>query len=612
MKQPFISDHAIIRMQNVIRKMQRFDRLPETQAMAMRLERALKSLDRKSEDRPVSIVFLGGTGVGKSELFNALLGEKNLSPTSETIRPKTVQAHVAVSAAEKRFLASLEDPETVFMNHHLPGMALIDAPDVDSVESTHVERTRRFVAAADVVVYVSSPDKRANFTIHEQVRQWSARKRWFFVLNKIDLVPDAERTAVSEDFMRRLRDLGFEVDQDCFFTLSAVYPYDAEFVRFKNSLFTTRAVEQVQALRAEAFFNQVRFALPEDLLQSIQQRRDQLKLREDELHARVRKVFLQLLSDARSQDTVHQIVREQAWRLTAGRVGGFLAFPVWVRSRLAFSGLAFQLARMASGGPSLGRMLQAGWFAAKAAWQGMLPMQVLLKGFSAEQAGQLRGIAQDAQRYVQDMGLDHLQEGAGFSSDEPVNQAHLPQPAWVVRALRILQSQGIGAQQPEDHQTKALIQERLENAVVTCAAEMVFSRLRWWHTLFGNLLPMLVFGHAAYRLSIGWLEGVWLPFEFYLTAIAVFLFSLLPGYGLVTAALSRRANMPDLHALVGAIERPVETAGLQMVRERLDDLLQEVHALRDSARTSLQVLRQELDPSHFGAAIRHSFPDSER
>ncbi|WP_045218193.1 GTPase [Desulfonatronum thioautotrophicum] len=628
--QRLFSQRITTRIEDLIQEARRLDRLAAAQAMALRLERALRVLDEGANgdaalDRPVVIVLLGGTGVGKSELFNALLDNPGLSPVSATIRPQTTHAHVAVAPADRQHLAFLDETDLVTTDHRLAGTALIDAPDVDSTESVHLERTRRLVERADIVVYVGSPDKRANFSVQEEIRRWAARKRWFFVLNKLDQIPEPDREAVCADFLGRVRELGFAVDQGGFFAVSAVAAQTRDnglgdrLERLRAALFAHRAREQVQAVRTEDIFNQIRHAFSGSVRHDLESLHRTLSAHEQELDGRVRGVFLKALSTPRSQDMLRRIIREQAWQSAPGRVGGFLALPVWMRGRLAFSGLAYQLARMSTGGPSFTRMLRAGWHAAKAAWQGILPMRIILQGFSAAEERDLAAIAQDAQRTLEDLGLDRLDGGTPSPTATLPVQAEVEQALWTAKLigqiLTALRTQGLLPRASEhaeqDQRTRELFQERLEQALLDSAGQLAAQRVNLIHTLAGNLLPLLVFGHATVRLVSGWLAGDWLPFDFYLTAVAVFLISLVPGYLLVAASLSRPGNLPAPDQLVQSLLSPAETEPLRRVRQGVEGLLSRVRDLEDALRVSSQVLHQELDPSRFGAVLQEARSDKE-
>lgn len=582
-----------------------FGELPQAQTLSLRLERAMESHREGCPDRPVCIALMGGTGVGKSELFNALIGHPQSSPSSPT-RPTTVRPHVAASPADRPFLSVFAESGAVFVDGGRAGIVVVDTPDLDSVVTDHLETAGRLIAAADVVVYVSSPDKRSNFKILEQVRAWSAQKRWFFVLNKMDQIAEPDRESVIDEFMLRLREVGFLPDPTFLFPVSATKPETGSFARFKEALFSFKAVEQVRALRCEALLNRVLHALSEDVTRPLEEKRDVLIERESELTQRVRGVIASALASAQTGSAIRHAVLEQAWRLAPGRIGGFLALPVWLRSRLAFSGMAFQLARMASSGPSLVRMARAGWSAARAAWRGMLPVEVMLRGFAAPHAGKLSEIALDSQRVLQDMGLTAFLQTAGMNGIQ-AGHPSLEQgcPPWARRLLSLV----TGAEESEigssraDEWNKAQVRERLEHAIEDCAARTVFRRLGRMQSVLGNLLPTLVFGHAAFRLGQAWLSGVWMPLEFYLSAAAVFSLSLVPGYFLVSTALSRRGELPDIQELVDSIERPQEIAGLCQARSALEDLTREIKSLREQVLINIRVLHQELDPSTFGVSL---------
>jgi len=68
-----------------------------------------------------------------------------------------------------------------------PGLALVDTPDLDSVEPANRQWTRRAIEAA-VWSSTLQPEKVSNFEINREIRNGRARNAWFFALNKIDSV----------------------------------------------------------------------------------------------------------------------------------------------------------------------------------------------------------------------------------------------------------------------------------------------------------------------------------------------------------------------------------------------------------------------------------------
>ncbi|MCU0722991.1 MAG: 50S ribosome-binding GTPase [Planctomycetes bacterium] len=132
---------------------------------------------------PLIVVVTGGTNVGKSEVFNALIGARVSEPdpragmtrrpavyVHEDERPR-LESPLFLPGAGKEELrrpqaANEEDPAgrlTVFLRAHrdegLRGLAIADSPDVDSNRPNNQEWARRLLAAADLTVFVTSPSK---------------------------------------------------------------------------------------------------------------------------------------------------------------------------------------------------------------------------------------------------------------------------------------------------------------------------------------------------------------------------------------------------------------------------------------------------------------------
>jgi GTP-binding protein EngB required for normal cell division len=162
------------------------------------------------------VALAGGTGSGKSSLFNALAGA-NFSPAGVT-RPTTKHSHACVWGMEGA--APLLDWLGVQRRHRyarasaldegealLTGMLLLDLPDHDSVVTGSAALVDRLVKLADMLVWVLDPLKYADASVHRRylVPLAGHAAVTTVVLNQIDtLSPD--QAADCESDLRRLLD----------------------------------------------------------------------------------------------------------------------------------------------------------------------------------------------------------------------------------------------------------------------------------------------------------------------------------------------------------------------------------------------------------------------
>ena len=180
------------------------DAVDAAAALDLDISRARRVLDdaRKRlgfEGSAYVLAFVGGTGVGKSSLLNALAG--GVVSEASARRPTTgvPVAWVAESAREETapLLGWLDVRETRdHTNSAFADVAILDLPDVDSTTPEHRARVDELLPRVDAVVWVADPEKYRDAVLHDEyLRRWAPRlARQLVVLNKADRVgPDAER-----------------------------------------------------------------------------------------------------------------------------------------------------------------------------------------------------------------------------------------------------------------------------------------------------------------------------------------------------------------------------------------------------------------------------------
>jgi len=176
---------------------------PILEANRLESERLLKAWRWKSmldASFPLIVSLVGGTGTGKSTVFNSLAG-RQISEVGHR-RPCTLRAiifapeHDAQSLSECPLLTlknqpeiGQEDDEAEIVTHlqpELSGLVLVDTPDIDSVELSNRVSAENFFILSDAVVFVTSQEKYGDLTVHEmteRARQWG--KKTLFVMNKV-------------------------------------------------------------------------------------------------------------------------------------------------------------------------------------------------------------------------------------------------------------------------------------------------------------------------------------------------------------------------------------------------------------------------------------------
>lgn len=182
-----------------------FVALPEEERQALwRRARDLEEKLRQLEDRTLLIGLVGGTGVGKSTLMNALAQEQIASVSHR--RPHTERVLIYRHA---RCLVpqSLKRGEGLFTEvihgaDAVRHVIMADLPDFDSLVPEHRERVLAFMEHLDLVLWVTTPEKYADGRFYEMLLQApKARRNFAFVLNKADIFfSNSGKVGSTEDF----------------------------------------------------------------------------------------------------------------------------------------------------------------------------------------------------------------------------------------------------------------------------------------------------------------------------------------------------------------------------------------------------------------------------
>ena len=173
-------------------------------------------------DAPLLTVVGGSTGAGKSTLVNSLVGRKVTAPG--VLRPTTrspVLVHNPADAewfGQERLLPDLErvshattDPaalQLVAADSVPAGLAILDAPDIDSVEERNRTLAAQLLAAADMWLFVTSAARYADQVPWDFLRKAAERSAAVAVV--LDRTPADAVETVSTHLARMLASRGLK------------------------------------------------------------------------------------------------------------------------------------------------------------------------------------------------------------------------------------------------------------------------------------------------------------------------------------------------------------------------------------------------------------------
>jgi len=173
----------------------------------------------RSLDAPLLVLLIGPTGAGKSSLLNTLAGFA-ASP-SGVIRPTTREVVVLARPGAADSLLGEGLPLSVLAADRLrlierkdapDGIALVDSPDIDSIEHANRELTDRLAEAADLGIFVTTATRYADRVPWEVLAR--ARDRGLPLVVVVNRMPEgrSDRSTILEDVARLFAEAGIEIE----------------------------------------------------------------------------------------------------------------------------------------------------------------------------------------------------------------------------------------------------------------------------------------------------------------------------------------------------------------------------------------------------------------
>ncbi|WP_127841715.1 GTPase domain-containing protein [Actinomyces wuliandei] len=174
-------------------------------------------------DIPSVVVVGGSTGAGKSTLVNSVLGRE--VSDAGVLRPTTRVPVLVVNPEDRESLADhplREACEEVVSDAIPPGLALIDASDLDSVHEANRVLAGRLLDAADLWLFVTTAARYGDQTPWATLEEAASRDTPIAVV--LNRAPARILSEVRRDLTTRLEDLG--LSEAPFFVVPDAGPHE--------------------------------------------------------------------------------------------------------------------------------------------------------------------------------------------------------------------------------------------------------------------------------------------------------------------------------------------------------------------------------------------------
>jgi GTPase Era involved in 16S rRNA processing len=233
------------------------------------LEQEGALLSRKLSSMEASFLvlgLLGGTGVGKSTIMNALAMSEIALESHR--RPQTdrvlIYRHVHTHQVPDLHLEDIPWEEVTHDADSIRHILLCDLPDFDSLAGEHRQMVLQFLDHLDILIWVSSPEKYGDSRFYEFLDSVpKARQNFIFVLNKIDLLFQGKEPQegyrqldqVLRSYVKHISDHGIAEPlvhavsaKEAFFS-SGISPWN-QLTAFRHEIFQQRDMKQIAAVKS--------------------------------------------------------------------------------------------------------------------------------------------------------------------------------------------------------------------------------------------------------------------------------------------------------------------------------------------------------------------------
>lgn len=568
----------VVRARALERKLVRTGPLAANSAAG--LASALELLDRRDRpNRPFTIVLLGGTGVGKSRLFSALAGAPGASPSSDAERNHTRVPHVACSVQERALTGIPDNSDPIWVDWERSSTVLVDTPDIDGMVLANRQVTKKILGLADLVVFVTSPDKLANAVPFEVLREWAPLTRWAFVLNKSDLVSNPAANA--SDWAKRLGSIGFPAAK--IHTTIASQQNDPGVSGLALALFAQRPPSRVRLLRHEAFLRVGRKALAPERIDGLEIGRGKLLARKGELALGLHNALVKGLGQTETAESFRTILGDSVWQKLPAGAGPLLFLPLWAKARFFSLLTGYQFSRLALAGPTMIGAGLLGLSAAAGLYRNFGPLRRVVDNLGDSYRVALEQARNDAKNTLEDMGLPQVESPIPNVAVSQTNDS----PPW----MRFIEDRiRSWALRGSDDGVLESLDTDVEKASASVARGIWRSPAGMMSWALGNVLPALMLGWILYRAGTGWYEAKYPDTSFFLSSLLLWCVSFAPGFFWVWGLVWNRVHRIPVDGLIHQNTEPSAIRPLVLAADELEETRREAVRLREGMAQNLSQL----------------------